>query len=418
MTTSENNYSPGRWFRSAEACARFFFVAVFAFPLYPYRLANVVLALAMGFTLIAFLIRPFRPWRVLRRNLVFVVPFLPYLLEWILKGSDPSVHFEFERKIFFFSAPILLPLIFRPSDSSLVRKALLVFSLSVVLLGVYGCLSLIFSGIPFEAEAYRNGAYLLRERFSEFTGLHPTYYSLFAVSAFCFLLCRLPSSPRPIRTFFVIAALLLLPGILVLAARIAIPALFFAGIMLVWNGRGSRTKKLGTILATGFGLVAMTFVVPSLNARMSEIESLRTVQSNDGNTLAQRIAIFNCSAELIAKHPLTGAGSADAIRSLCDCYENMGWEAGKQGQYNPHNQFLSFAAAYGIPLTLVFVFCLLLILRRSWVIPEGRYFAMLVLLFFLTESILERQMGVYYFGMLGMLLMNADMAGAGECNSL
>ncbi|OPZ98326.1 MAG: hypothetical protein BWY70_01253 [Bacteroidetes bacterium ADurb.Bin408] len=61
---------------------------------------------------------------------------------------------------------------------------------------------------------------------------------------------------------------------------------------------------------------------------------------------------------------------------------------------------------YGILILITFLLCLFMIFRKIIRLHEGRYFVVIILLFFMTESLLEKQMGVYFFGLLSLLMYN------------
>jgi len=78
------------------------------------------------------------------------------------------------------------------------------------------------------------------------------------------------------------------------------------------------------------------------------------------------------------------------------------------GKYNSHNQFLSFFVNYGILGLLVFVALFVVLFRFSLQYPFGIILILALGFSMLTESILERQMGVYLFILSSILIFNKN----------
>jgi len=380
------------------------FLAMFAFPIFPLKVSNIILILFALLTLILYFIKPIPIGKVLLLNLVFIVPFIPYLIEFFISGFDPSTRFEFEKKLFFFTAPLVIPVFMKVTGFRNYKAALLIFSLSVAAITLYSIIRLLAEGVVFNPVSYENGAYILRNRFEIISGLHPTYYSIFALCAGCFL----SYSSLQKRSFQVAAQVIagvLFISVLVLAVRIA----FFVAVvfLLFWifNKKIAISAKItGGVIALAV-FVILIFSVPSLNMRFGEITTWVTGRANSGNTISQREMIVDCSFKVFSDHVWLGTGSRNFQHELDNCYSSKGWVNNNQS-FNPHNQFLSEGINYGIFFLLIFIAGLFYIFRRILTFPEAKYFMVAVLFVFLSESILERQMGVYFFGLISLLFYN------------
>jgi O-antigen ligase len=153
-------------------------------------------------------------------------------------------------------------------------------------------------------------------------------------------------------------------------------------------------------------LVMVSLSLPSLRNRLAEMVSLKTQQNIANNTISQRTTILFCSLQVFSDNIFLGTGSRNFQKKLNDCYASVGFPVTDKQNFNPHNQYLSMSVNYGIFIMLLFIVCLALIFRKIIKIPEGLYFSIAILIFFLSESLLERQMGVYFFGLVGLLLYN------------
>jgi O-antigen ligase len=382
------------------------FLTLFGFPLYPLAVTNVLLITLYTGIMIAYLIKPFPVHKLLLRNLVFIIPFLPYLIEFCVSGFTPVSGFEFEKKLFFFTAPLFLPLFMEITGFRAYRQALLVFAFSVVALTLFSVAGLMFQGIPFHASSYINGAYLLRDGFEKLSHVHPTYYSIFALTSACFLIDTAYRQNRAAKIILALLAVLLFAAALFIAARMAVVT---GGIfLLVWILR-SRMKLIKKMV---FGclalavLIALSFAIPSLKNRFSEVVSWAGGKDITGNTVSQRVMIMDCSFKVFSDHLLLGTGNRYFQKELNYCYRSKEFPLDDKQSFNPHNQYLSIGINYGLFCFLAFLFCLFMIFRRIFKYPSGIYFGIAISLFFLSESMLERQMGVYFFGMIALLLYN------------
>ena len=389
--------------------ATVFFLALFVFPLYPLRhLTNVILIVFSALTMIAYLLNPVPIKKTIFKNLVFILPFLPYLIEVFITGFDHTARFEFEKKLFFFTAVFFIPVFFKVTGFKNYKLALLIFAMLISALSLYAFTALFISGVPFSTLAYENGSYILRHSFERIAGLHPTYYSIFALTSACFLVFADLKIEKRWRTISYIMAVLLLTGVVFLAVRIAFVALgvFF----LVWIAEKKITlwQKLLLCLTTLILSMATMFVVPSLNNRLSEFTGIEDGSTNNANTISQRTMIMNCSWKIFTDKLLTGTGSSHFQKDLSDCYTSNNWPEGAKLNFNPHNQYLSIGINYGIIMMIVFIACLFVIFRKVFKFSEGKYFGIAIILFFLTESLLERELGVYFFGLIALLLYNME----------
>jgi len=386
-----------------------FFLALFVFPLYPLRhLTNVLLIVFSALTLTAYLLNPVPIKKTIFKNLVFILPFIPYLVEVFISGFDHTARFEFEKKLFFFTAVFFIPVFLKVTGFKNYKLVLLVFALLLSALSLYAFTVLFISGVPFSALAYENGSYILRHSFEKIVGMHPTYYSIFALASACFLVFSDINAPKNWRTLSYIMAALLVAGVVFLAVRIAFVTVSVFFLVWIAGKKISLWQKFLLYLTTFTISMAAVFLVPSLNNRLSEFISIGYGTTNKANTISQRTIIMHCSWNIFSDNLLTGTGSSHFQESLSDCYNSKNWDEGAKQNYNPHNQYLSMGINYGIIIMIVFIACLVVILHKLFKFPEGKYFGIAIFLFFLTESLLERELGVYFFGLIALLLFNME----------
>ena len=138
-------------------------------------------------------------------------------------------------------------------------------------------------------------------------------------------------------------------------------------------------------------------------SRYQEMVNLKgTYQSDRWGGRALRIQKWKYTLHCYLQFPLLGTGAGDFQKELLDTYRQNDFSPGFENRFNSHNQYLQTLATLG-PLGLALLLaCLFLPLRWHW---QDRYWlgiatVLLVAASMLTESLLERQKGIYILGLL------------------
>jgi len=112
-----------------------------------------------------------------------------------------------------------------------------------------------------------------------------------------------------------------------------------------------------------------------------------------------RKKIWKTSFELIKKKWLFGYGIGIGKKKLENQYEKEGFIYLHQKKYNTHNQYLQFFIDHGIVglfILIFFTFGMIIISLR-----QKKYiytlFLVIIIINFMTESVLETQSGVIFF---------------------
>ncbi len=138
-------------------------------------------------------------------------------------------------------------------------------------------------------------------------------------------------------------------------------------------------------------------------SRYQEMVNLQgTYQSDRWGGRALRLQKWKYTLQCYLQYPLLGTGAGDFQKELLNIYRQNDFVPGFDNRFNSHNQYLQTLATLG-PLGLALLLaCLFLPLRWHW---EDRYWlgiatVLLVAASMLTESLLERQKGIYIVGLL------------------
>lgn len=246
--------------------------------------------------------------------------------------------------------------------------------------------------------------------FSKF--VHPTYYSMYIDMAFVFMYYALTEKGNEltkrekwyiyIYTPFLLVILILLESKMGTLVTVLLFGIF---ILKYFLSRYSALKTgVAVIVIMGIAIVGV-FNFSRFNALNGLINTqqvnLTSVESNQARVLVSR-----ASMEIIKQSPILGYGTGDTL-ALMNQYKADGMTGIYHEKLNTHNQYLQAMVAVGIPGILILLANLLVPVFVS--IKEKRFvyflFLLILILNFLTESMLEQQAGTMFYGLLNSLLM-------------
>ncbi len=142
--------------------------------------------------------------------------------------------------------------------------------------------------------------------------------------------------------------------------------------------------------------IALLLLIPSLRERVIELGGLFHPGGGVYNSIVERKIILACSWIVFEKHFWFGIGCRNMQQTLSVFYWIVKFLPGVLNNYNSHNQFLTLGIDYGIFDVLLLVGSIVFVIRKV----RRNTFAIIIIvstgLIMLTESILERQMGVYF----------------------
>jgi hypothetical protein len=376
---------------------------LFAFPILPLRLSA---ALVFPFLLFAALSLWDSP-RVIRSPAAiwllaaFVAFPLFYLTELPFAGNAAYVWGILQRKLGIIFIPLGFYMVLRANVRLDYYRYMRVLVGSIGLLVLYATLTMLIKGPDPDQLASGGRAYAFRTGVEQLTHLHPTYFGLLIAFASLFILHRL--TDKGVRRGLVLPVLLLLvlfmAFLFLLAARMAIGSLVVATLVLIFRKPGRVRAKL--LLSSGLLLVvvAAVVVVPTLNSRVTE------VFASNMNSTRVRLFINSCGWGVAKAYWLTGVSVERLQPSLDLCYDHLGAsEMMVRSNYNTHNEYLNVLCGKGIGGLFLFLLLLFLLLRKGSHQPLLLSFCILFALACLTEDLLERQIGVFFFSLLGGLL--------------
>ncbi len=412
---------------------------LFAFPIMPYAVRTVFLAVWALFGLYLFLSST-QKTSISRHNIrLFGICVAPYLLLLIslLYSTDSENGVNTLIK--------MLPLVICPLIFGLTQKFLLpntysyikpIFIGSVLAITLYTSYQ-VYDNYDFlnrpltEKDLELNGETLqsinqektikikyrrIKQFAEEVSGTHSTYFGLYIILSLFFLGGYVVQKKQKIliRIVGVILGLLLLYWLLFLSVRGAILAMGVGLLAFLFSQMRSTSKSI--ILSIGIVLTLGLLYLnsPALKVRVDEVYTNGLKLPTEGKNVAEynstnvRLGSLYCSLEIIKENWILGVGIGDVQDYLDSCYqEKIGAEIYTWRTYNSHNQYLYFGIACGLIGLIVFLFQTLFFIKFSfqnqlWV---GLYFFICMAVIFMTENVLLRASGIMYYALFSSLIL-------------
>lgn len=217
---------------------------------------------------------------------------------------------------------------------------------------------------------------------------------------------RLIEKAKPFLLILFLSTLFLLASKLFII--LTVPVIFWQLI------RKKKAQKKQMITLAAVFVIAIIVSTP-FNLRLSELKNTNLnilkqesfTYDTPFNGLTFRLLQWRFATEVLKKKNawLTGVGINSNQRFLDDHYKEKGVYTGNPDLgdtgylgYNYHNQYLETFVATGLPGLIVLMLIILYIFfSKNGKLLFPLYVYLIVVLFFLTESVLERQAGIIFF---------------------
>ena len=301
------------------------------------------------------------------------------------------------------ASSLLMPVAFAvimPSFGALIIKELKFFVYACIIICVAANAAFLcqhyFAGIapsPLSHVAYRQ--YL-----EHFTGLHPTYLSMYIAFAICILLCGWVNCGKAIKFAILYSLVLFLFAIL---AKSPLIAFIIITAHFCYYRRSHLLKYSGWVSIMALALAGGCFFIPFIGQRVGELfvfgaKQNQTVDAN--NSIFIRKLIWGTDINMLKHYWLTGMGPARLTRLLDYRYFFYSIEHTISiGYYDPHNEYLWEWLSFGVAGIGISVGVLLIHLTKAFKTRNHLYLYLLIILCvtFFTESVLSRQQGILFY---------------------
>ncbi|MFD2822498.1 O-antigen ligase family protein [Lacinutrix iliipiscaria] len=229
---------------------------------------------------------------------------------------------------------------------------------------------------------------------------HPPYIGILIMWVFIKTLFNTYLNKRISYTLLVLLSFLLFQ----LLARNAIIILLI--VVFVYALKRKKIKQLLLVGSLGLALLMIALFHPHQYLREKIVYKLNPFDKKHKD---YRITRLDASIEVFKKAPVFGVGpnNDNDLRKIE--YKKMHDYTAFERNYNSHNQFFEYLVSHGIIGLLCFITLLFILIKMTT--KNKDYINLLLIMCFivscLTESVLERTLGVKYFSILiAFILLN------------
>ncbi len=385
------------------------YLGLFAFPLFSIAITNTLFILFSILVLVIYYYeKPKFYFTDFKFYVILSLPFIPYLLEYLLHSTNSVIKFELEKKILFLIAPFIFYIHSMLQKKYNTNNAVWSFVISVFMVSLTSLLALLYKGKLFDAMAYQNGAYEIRYVFESFSGLHPTYYGLFSSVASLWVMYYLNSFDGKHKIGLIIMLVVLVLVNFIIASKMPLLILFVGIIWIVFKQINSVALKIKLLVAIITSAIFLSVLFPSTRGRLMEIYNYYN-HPLATNTISERDMVFNCNKSIFTKNYITGVGARNAQIAINELYVKNQFKKGTELHFNSHNQFLTLGINYGIGVLMLFIGTLTILFFKYKKNTIALLFLLSSIICMFTESILERQMGIYFFLFFSLLFLRTTI---------
>lgn len=238
--------------------------------------------------------------------------------------------------------------------------------------------------------------------------VHPTYLAIFLNTAIGFLAIELKDKTKMIKLFLFLISLVLMLFMFHLLSRTAMLYLLISGLIFVVYQKKWKVLIGGMALIISLGYTAYNINDNYLRDRLFKSLNLFEKETQFSRK-DDRFDRWNASYEIFKERPIIGYGTAGEDKYRRAIFKRNKDMVAYNENYNAHNQFFEYLSTYGIVGALVFILFFGHLFLR--VLKLKNYFLLFLLagLFLgcITESILERSIGVVYTSLLVAFIISS-----------
>lgn len=394
---------------------RYITALVAAFPVLGSKAGNVSVMLWCVYSL--FIVIKEQSYKLEKKDIrdiiVLSVLYLSYIISYFFATDKHEAGKLLERNIPFLVFPLFMVMNKRFITQKTLRLSLNVYVISCILLCLYVWGILVSQGIDriFKEDNYYNP--VIRNIFSDTTGIHLPYLGMMFVFASSILLYEMLTAVGRNYVLLLGRTLGLVFLLVSVAAFMARTSLFIFFIVAVFFSlkKIKTAKQLLWVGALGLVFTTAILLLPSSQRRIKESLSAKYELPHAGQPSEEvnfRYGVYHCVKEVLAENWLTGVGAGNVQQELNACYSAYtyrGPDDFTNTTYNSHNQYFDIMLKYGIFGLVVFVVSLFWGIKNTNTIYQG--FVIIIVIALLTENLFARQAGIIFFGFFNALFFVA-----------
>lgn len=340
-------------------------------------------------------------------SLVFITFYLLHLLGLMYTSNMDAGMFDVQVKLSLLIFPLIVSS--RPFEREGIKKIFYAFIIGAV------CSSLIMLFRAISTYIITGENNFFYQAFSSFL-LHPSYLSMYLNVAIVWIVfygfkdgVLSPKIQKVISigllVYFTII-IVLLSSKLGLLSLFVLFIIFIVRYIIVHKKIIAGIIGLSSVIITAFSIIHF---IPEVRNRMDAAITAVTSESVDPKNVestAVRLLVWKAANNVIANNFILGTGTGDAKDELMKQYQEQGITGAYEHQLNAHNEYYQVFVSIGLIGFVVFIASLLIPLFVSIQKKHFFYslFIVVIILNFLTESMLETQAGVMFYAFFNSLL--------------
>jgi O-antigen ligase len=361
------------------------------------------------------------PKEGLSRKSFYLMLLFALLLVWQICGlmQSDSLSAGIER-IYKRASILLFPIaLFWPSEKIRLNIKLLlrIYAVCLLVYFVY-CLS----AATCHSISLNNGEFVFNQYDEVYTyesyftslrlvnGAHPSYVAMYSLLALLISLDNVFDSSRKVkeRLSWTFAGISFILFIVLLSSRAAIIATIVSlPLFILFRIKRNNSFLILLIVIT---ITMAGFITLALNNSRIKY-SLENASENKISKIIKedvRFTIWKSAWIVIKSHPLLGVGTGNASSELKKEFVDLGYSEGLYDDLNAHNQFLEILLENGI-IGLTIFLALLGYIIYIGMTEHNEFlllFLLMIIIFFIFESMLNRVAGVMFFPLFTFILLH------------
>ncbi|MEQ8358777.1 MAG: O-antigen ligase family protein [Cytophagales bacterium] len=391
------------------------FVIALTLPVSPFFLQNILSYSTILYLIFSlgkiFITKDFS----LKENKIFLILFSSIFVWWafgILYSDNINSAFRLlETKLGLQLIPFFI-LTISPLSKQNFKSLLKVYALGITVYMLFSYLMIFVQNYQYNEFKQIVYPFYMYHSLVHFIGMHATYMAIqVALAIFIVLDIGMANSDKKISenilnliwlSFLVFVLISLTVKMIILAFLISLIVFVFARI-----GFKRALKIISPLILIGLLSVWVLSDHNWFKKRLGldgkfEIEDYSMDPENvkgKWGSLNMRIALAQINLELIKKNPVFGVGIGDEKEARLNAYIAHDFKFGINNRFNEHNQYLNLLLSAGMIGLFIFIFVIAYPAVLAWKSKDAIYLAYLTLIIisFLTENYLSRQIGVMFF---------------------
>lgn len=323
------------------------------------------------------------------------------------------------------SALLLFPVIFGNASILPRRSTRIVLSQFLIATAICCTLGLFWGIINFSITG--DFSTITRDSLILFPDIYPYIMGLFCLLSTIMAFYIIPDSSKQLKKLLFAAIALFSVFIILLSIRLVIACWLLTILYFTFRDYIQKLYWRLAIVASMLLLLVLSFTfIPSLQNQwkdLKDVTEVHTIQLDKDASLGQswggraiRMAIWQCSMDLVHDHWLWGVGSGDVQDSLQMAYEKRQFYfASRYNRYNTHNQYLQSLIGNGVAGIASLLLCIIFpfaIYKKKRFPPAYYWFLLLFFAIGFTESILETNKGIVWYSLFNSIFAFSDSSDA------